>query len=166
MRFVKDADVHWHYRKLCGRATEMASDTQNRDTQENTSPEGNTTETRTTLNSDSILHSGLLDNRDEHLDKAHDYHLDQDMGESMEQVNANLHLGSDEEEQRYVEQEDLSSGAQGIGFEDDGTELSALEDSDAGEKMSRVSLTIDFTSSSMSSQNTNKAACTATVTTK
>ncbi|MEW4459349.1 cadherin domain-containing protein [Roseibium algicola] len=109
----------------------MASDTQNRDTQENTSPEGNTTETRTTLNSDSILHSGLLDNRDEHLDKAHDYHLDQDMGESMEQVNANLHLGSDEEEQRYVEQEDPSSGAQGIGFEDDGTELSALENSDA-----------------------------------
>ena len=90
----------------------MASDTQNRDTQENTSSEGNTTETRTTLNSDSILHSGLLDNRDEHLDKAHDYHLDQDMGESMEQVNANLHLGSDEEEQRYVEQEDPSSGAQ------------------------------------------------------
>ncbi|MEP5810586.1 MAG: cadherin domain-containing protein [Roseibium sp.] len=55
-------------------------------------------ENRTTLSSEEYLNSGLLDSRDSHLDKVHDYHLDQDMGDSSEQVNANLHLGSSEEE--------------------------------------------------------------------
>ncbi|WP_460087922.1 cadherin repeat domain-containing protein, partial [Roseibium sp. LAB1] len=140
LRFVKDADVHWQYRKLCGRATEMASDTQNRDTQEKSPAEGSSTETRTTLNSESILHSGLLDNRDQHLDKAHDYHLDQDMGESMEQVNANLHLGSDEEEQRYGDQEDPSSGAQAVAFDDDTPELSTRENDESSDAFIEQSL--------------------------
>ncbi|WFE87585.1 cadherin domain-containing protein [Roseibium porphyridii] len=72
----------------------MASDTENRDPKNSDSSEAGSGESRTTVNSDSMLHSGMLDTRDQHLDKAHDYHLDQDMGESVEQVNANLHLGS------------------------------------------------------------------------
>jgi len=79
----------------------MASDTENREDKDGTSKDGGSTETRTTLNSESVLHSGLLDNRDQQLDKAHDYHLDQDMGETMEQVNANLHLGSRDGEEQF-----------------------------------------------------------------
>ncbi|WP_417709381.1 cadherin domain-containing protein [Roseibium aggregatum] len=112
----------------------MASDTQNRDTQDKVDAKDGTTESRTTLNSDSILHSGLLDNRDPSLDKAHDYHLDQDMGESMEQVNANLHLGSEEEEQRYGDTDDPASGAQGLGFETDPLEFSSEKDGDTAER--------------------------------
>ncbi|MEP2706399.1 MAG: cadherin domain-containing protein [Roseibium sp.] len=80
----------------------MAKDTDIRETdvQKTTSAEGG--ESRTTLSSDDYLHSGLLDSRDPHLDKVHDYHLDQDMGESMEQVNANLHLGSNEDEENSL----------------------------------------------------------------
>jgi Ca2+-binding RTX toxin-like protein len=103
----------------------MASDTQNRDSQDKTDADGSKTESRTTLNSDSIVHEGLLDSRDQSLDKAHDYHLDQDMGDSMEQVNANLHLGSEEDEKHYGDTEDTSSGAQGLGFENDTLEFSS-----------------------------------------
>ncbi|MEP3431167.1 MAG: cadherin repeat domain-containing protein, partial [Roseibium sp.] len=80
----------------------MAKDTDIRETdvQKTTSAEGD--ESRTTLSSDDYLHSGLLDSRDPHLDKVHDYHLDQDMGESMEQVNSNLHLGSNEDEENNL----------------------------------------------------------------
>ncbi|WP_422376319.1 cadherin domain-containing protein [Roseibium sp.] len=91
----------------------MASDTENRENKDGNQTDGNTTESRTTLNSESVLHSGLLDNRDQHLDKAHDYHLDQDMGESMEQVNANLHLGSKEEEETFGDEEDTGGGLNG-----------------------------------------------------
>ncbi|ASP32760.1 S-layer family protein [Labrenzia sp. VG12] len=91
----------------------MASDTESRKNKDGNQADGNTTETRTTLNSESVLHSGLLDNRDQHLDKAHDYHLDQDMGESMEQVNANLHLGSKEEEETFGDEEDTGGGLYG-----------------------------------------------------
>ncbi|WP_269582164.1 cadherin domain-containing protein [Roseibium sp. Sym1] len=89
----------------------MASDTETREDKNGGPSDGGSTETRTTLNSDSALHSGLLDNRDQHLDKAHDYHLDQDMGESMEQVNSNLHLGSQSEEQHFGLEEEPGNGA-------------------------------------------------------
>ncbi|MET1415578.1 cadherin domain-containing protein [Roseibium sp. HPY-6] len=72
----------------------MASDSENRDQQTNTRSTEENTETRTTLSSDSHLHSGLLETNDQHLDKVHDYQLHQDKGVSSEQVNSNLHLGS------------------------------------------------------------------------
>ncbi|MCK7611360.1 cadherin domain-containing protein, partial [Roseibium sediminicola] len=90
----------------------MARDTENREDKDAASKDGGSTETRSTLNSESALHSGLLDDRDQHLDKAHDYHLDQDMGETMEQVNANLHLGSQTEEQPYGLEETPGGGQQ------------------------------------------------------
>ncbi|WP_298981845.1 cadherin domain-containing protein [uncultured Roseibium sp.] len=87
----------------------MASDTENRDPKHSESSNAGSGESRTTVNSDSMLHSGMLDPRDKHLDKAHDYHLDQDMGDSMEQVNANLHLGSRTPEPVYNEQSEHQS---------------------------------------------------------
>eukprot|EP00903_Cladosiphon_okamuranus_P001575 g1573.t1 len=83
----------------------MANETETREDKTRNQTVGGTTESRTTLNSESVLHSGMLDNRDPQLDKAHDYHLDQDMGESMEQVNANLHLGSKDEEETFGEED-------------------------------------------------------------
>ncbi|WP_420415446.1 cadherin domain-containing protein [Roseibium sp.] len=59
-------------------------------------------ESQTTLSSDNYLNSGFLDTRDPKLDKAHDYHLEQDLGETMEQVNANLHLGTDDDAKDYT----------------------------------------------------------------
>ena len=72
----------------------MASDTENRDQQKDNTSDNGSTGSHTTLTSDSYLHSGLLDTRDSNLDKAHDYHLQQDKGISSEQVHANLHLHS------------------------------------------------------------------------
>jgi len=88
----------------------MARDTENREDKDAISKDGGSTETRSTLNSESALHSGLLDDRDQHLENAHDYHLDQDMGETMEQVNSNLHLGSRTEEQNYGLEETPGAG--------------------------------------------------------
>jgi hypothetical protein len=121
----------------------MASDTQNRDPQNKAGAEGKTTETRTTLNSDNALHSGLLDDRDQTLDKAHDYHLDQDMGDSMEQVNANLHLGDEEQEQRYVEQQNPSFGAQSLVFENLTVEPSSHDDGETTGPSIDLSANID-----------------------
>ncbi|MBO6929976.1 MAG: cadherin repeat domain-containing protein, partial [Roseibium sp.] len=112
----------------------MANDTENR---ENTSsPDGgDTTETRTTLNSDSYVHSGLLDNSDQKLDKAHDYHLDQDMGESMEQVNANLHLGSDKSAPlQNQDNPDAPSGR--VAVDQDASESEGTETTDTSDEIS------------------------------
>ncbi|MBN9670495.1 beta strand repeat-containing protein [Roseibium aggregatum] len=69
-----------------------------------------TTESRTTLTSDSYLNSGFLEPDGQHLDQAHDYHLDQDLGETMEQVNANLHLGSDTPDRHTGSLEETGQG--------------------------------------------------------
>ncbi|MHA7772762.1 cadherin domain-containing protein [Roseibium sp. M-1] len=116
----------------------MASDTENRDqqtgnTNDGGAKDGGTSGSRTTLNSDNMLHSGLLDSRDQHLDKAHDYHLDQDMGESMEQVNANLHLGSRETEQHYGEEETPGNSIDENGLELQSEDLAPRADDAAGE---------------------------------
>ncbi len=55
---------------------------------------GGASGSNTTLTADGALQSSLLEKNDQHLDKAHDYHLHQHMGESMERVTSNLHLGS------------------------------------------------------------------------
>ena len=114
--------------KMRGRATDMANDTENRDQKTGNANgggpgDGGTTESRTTLNSDNMLHSGLLDSRDQQLDKAHDYHLDQDMGESMEQVNANLHLGSRETVHTFGEEEKPGDTVQQSGVDLQPSEL-------------------------------------------
>ncbi|MCV0425225.1 MAG: cadherin domain-containing protein [Roseibium sp.] len=72
----------------------MASDTENQGQQKTAPSDGGNSGSQTTLTSDSYLQSALLDTRDNHLDKVHDYHLQQDKGVSSEQVNANLHLHS------------------------------------------------------------------------
>nr|WP_319387394.1 cadherin domain-containing protein [uncultured Roseibium sp.] len=94
----------------------MAKDTENR-TPDNSPPanEGDGASS-STLGSDEYLHSGLLDTKDRHLDKAHDYHLDQDMGVSSEQVISNLHLGSHLD--KPLPQEDLKDGASSFGVEE------------------------------------------------
>uniref|UniRef100_UPI003D0A66A4 cadherin repeat domain-containing protein n=1 Tax=Roseibium sp. TaxID=1936156 RepID=UPI003D0A66A4 len=89
----------------------MASNTENRDQQNNDRHDGAASGGGTTLSSDSALHSGVLDKRDQHLDKAHDYHLDQDLGESMERVTSNLHLGSTQETPLHGLEEMESRGA-------------------------------------------------------
>ncbi|WP_306144977.1 cadherin domain-containing protein [Roseibium sp. MMSF_3412] len=87
----------------------MAEDTENRGS-DNKPLSGEDKDDRgSTLGSDEYLHSGLLDAKDRHLDKAHDYHLDQDMGVSSEQVISNLHLGSHLE--KPLPDEDLKQGA-------------------------------------------------------
>ena len=121
-----------------GRATDMASDTENRDQKTGNAKDGGpgdggTTESRTTLNSDNMLHSGLLDSRDQHLDKAHDYHLDQDMGESMEQVNANLHLGSRETVHTFAEEETPGGIVDQTGPDLQSDELSSRAEAPAGD---------------------------------
>ncbi|MEO0977588.1 MAG: cadherin domain-containing protein, partial [Pseudomonadota bacterium] len=72
----------------------MAEDTENRNPDNKPQASEDKGDGGSTLGSDSYLHAGLLDAKDRHLDKAHDYHLDQDMGVSSEQVISNLHLGS------------------------------------------------------------------------
>ncbi|MBG6143774.1 mannose-6-phosphate isomerase-like protein (cupin superfamily) [Labrenzia sp. EL_142] len=76
----------------------MANDSETRDPKNNKQPDEENGGSGSTVSSDDYLHSGMLDTGNEHLGKAHDYHLDQDMGVSNEQVNANLHLGSHEGE--------------------------------------------------------------------
>jgi len=82
----------------------MANDTENRDQQTTPRKADGDTDSGTTINSENYLHSGLLDTRDQHLDKAHDYHLTQDKGLSSEQVNSNLHLGSHEGDANIAEE--------------------------------------------------------------
>ncbi|WP_029065489.1 hypothetical protein, partial [Labrenzia sp. DG1229] len=72
----------------------MANDSETRDPKNNKQPDEENGGTGSIVSSDDYLHSGMLETGNEHLGKAHDYHLDQDMGVSNEQVNANLHLGS------------------------------------------------------------------------
>jgi hypothetical protein len=91
----------------------MATETDARPRKDDGQTEAPPPETGTTLNSDSMLYSGMLEGRDSHLEITHDYHLDQTMGESMEMVNANLHLGSGEEHQQYG----LPEQQQSAGFE-------------------------------------------------
>ena len=95
--------------------TGMAKDNDTRDTDTGNSPATESGESRTTLSSQDYLNSGLLDSRDAHLDKVHDYHLDQDMGETMEQVNSNLHLGSDEDDKTNPLAEDDGGASQTTG---------------------------------------------------
>ncbi|MES0882123.1 cadherin domain-containing protein [Roseibium sp. SCP14] len=107
----------------------MANDTENRDQQNKSQTGSESSESRTTLTSDSYLQSGILDARDRHLDKAHDYHLDQDMGDSAEQVNANLHLRHEQNtpdsppETQHYEAEQQSAES------DPAIEMAALEPS-------------------------------------
>ncbi|WP_299470526.1 cadherin domain-containing protein [uncultured Roseibium sp.] len=112
----------------------MASDSENRDQQTNTRSTEENTETRSTLSSDSHLHSGLLDSNDQHLDKVHDYHLHQDKGVSSEQVNANLHLGSHKAEPIKTDEEQSAKHLLELEKEASAaSELSTLPDTPLGE---------------------------------
>ena len=87
----------------------MAKDTANREPQNRPQTNENKGDGGSTLGSDEYLHSGLLDAKDQHLDKAHDNHLDQNMGVSSEQVVSNLHLGSHLE--KPLPEQELQPGA-------------------------------------------------------
>lgn len=87
----------------------MAEDTENRESDNKPLTSADKDDNGSTLGSDDYLHSGLLDAKDRHLDKTHDYHLDQDMGVSSEQVISNLHLGSHLD--KPLPDEELQTGA-------------------------------------------------------
>jgi Ca2+-binding RTX toxin-like protein len=88
----------------------MAKETDTRPGKDNTPAENSARVSETTLSPEVLQNSAVLDSRDRHLEKTHDYHLDQNMGDSMEMVNANLHLGSGEQHQQYGMQEQQASG--------------------------------------------------------
>ncbi|WP_421982980.1 cadherin domain-containing protein [Roseibium sp.] len=94
----------------------MAKDTENRTSDSKPQANDGSGDSSSTLGSDEYLHSGLLDSKDRHLDKAHDYHLEQDMGASSEQVISNLHLGSHLD--KPLPEEDLKDGAPSPSTED------------------------------------------------
>ena len=116
----------------------MANETDTRDLKtSNSKDDGGST---TTVNADSMLHAGMLEPGSKHLDKAHDYHLDQDMGESMEQVNANLHLGGKSDHPEYGLDEEQAVGTLGSQLEN--SELNSSEQIEAGEQSSEDGGTI------------------------
>ncbi|WP_434051945.1 MAG: cadherin domain-containing protein [Roseibium sp.] len=94
----------------------MAKDTENRVPQDKPRSNDDSGDSGSSLGSNDYLHSGLLDTKDRHLDKAHDYHLDQDMGVSSEQVMSNLHLGSHQD--KPLPEEELRKGTSTQQFED------------------------------------------------